>query len=46
MAELTEQIKQNAEKIAEILAKGHDCEIRKSKNGISVAEISKRVVVR
>lgn len=46
MAELTEQIKQNAEKIAEILSKGYDCEIRKSKNGISVAEISKRVVVR
>ena len=46
MAELTEQIKQNAEKIAEILAKGHDCEIRESKNGISVAEISKKVVVR
>lgn len=43
---LSEQIKQNAEKIAEILSKGKDVEIRKSKDGVSVAEVSKKVVVR
>lgn len=43
---LTEQIKQNADKIADILSKGKDVEIRKSREGISVAEISKKVVVR
>lgn len=43
---LAEQIKQNADKIADILSKGKDVEIRKSREGISVAEISKKVVVR
>ena len=43
---LTEQINQNADKIADILSKGKDVEIRKSREGISVAEISKKVVVR
>lgn len=43
---LIEQIKQNAEKIAEILEKGKDVEIRKSKNGVSIAEVSKKVVLK
>ena len=43
---LTENIKDNAEKIAEILYSGKDVEIRKNKTGISIAEISKKVVKR
>jgi hypothetical protein len=46
MAQLSEQIKQNADKIAEILVRGKDVEIRKSKDGISIAAISKKVVQR
>lgn len=30
--------------IARILIKGRDCEIRKSANGVSIAEVSKKVV--
>jgi len=30
--------------IVRILMKGKDCEIRKSANGVSIAEISKKVV--
>lgn len=43
---LTEQIKQNADKIADILSKGKDVELRKSANGVSIAEVSKKVVAR
>ncbi len=42
--ELTEQIKQNAEKIAEILTTGNDCELRKDKNGLKIIEVRKTVI--
>lgn len=32
--------------IAKIIARGKDCEIRKSANGVSIAEVSKKVIVR
>lgn len=32
--------------IIRILLKGKDCEIRKSKDGVSIAEISKKIVAR
>ncbi len=35
-----------AETIANIIAKGKDVELRKTPNGISVCEVSKRVVTR
>lgn len=35
-----------SEEIAKSIAKGKDVELRKSANGISVAEISKKVVAR
>ena len=37
---------QNAETMAKSLSKGKDLEIRKSQNGVSVAEVDKKVVVR
>lgn len=43
---LTEQIKQNADKIADIIAKGSDCELRKDKNGLKIIEVRKSVVER
>ena len=43
---LTESIKDNAEKIADILYCGKDVEIRKSRTGISIAEGSKKVVAK
>lgn len=46
----TEKIKlaiiENAETMAKSLSKGKDLEIRKSQNGVSVAEVDKKVVVR
>lgn len=36
----------NADTIAKALTRGRDVEIRKSASGISVAEISKRVVAK
>lgn len=44
--ELKLKIEECAEQIAKSLYKGKDIEIRKSANGISVAEISKKVVKR
>lgn len=44
--ELKLKIEECAEQIANSLCKGKDIEIRKSANGISVAEISKKVVRR
>jgi len=44
--EMKLKIEECAEQIAESLCKGKDIEIRKSTNGISVAEISKKVVRR
>ena len=43
---LTESIKDNAEKIADILYRGKDVEIRKYRTGISIAEVSNKVVAR
>lgn len=40
---LTEDIKKKAEKIADILYRGKDVEIRRSKTGITIAEVSKKV---
>lgn len=37
---------ENAEIMAKALSKGKDLEIRKSANGVSVAEVDKKVVVR
>lgn len=43
--QIKEQIIEKSDVIAEILSKGKkDIELRKSANGVSVAEISKRVV--
>lgn len=42
--EIKLKIIEQAENMAKILAKGKDCEIRKSANGVSVAEVSKKVV--
>lgn len=44
--EIKIRIEELAGIIAEILCKGKDCEIRKSKDGVTVAEIGKKVVVR
>lgn len=43
---LSEQIIKNADKISKILSRGKDVEIRKSATGISVSEVSKKVVIR
>lgn len=39
-------IVENADKMAKALLKGKDLEVRKSVNGISIAEVDKKVVVR
>lgn len=44
--ELKLKVIENAEKIAEAIHRGKDVEIRKSSTGISVAEVSKKVVAR
>lgn len=44
--ELKLKVIENAETIAKAVHSGKDVEIRKSKTGISVAEISKKVVAR
>lgn len=44
--EIKIRIEELAEIIAEILCKGKDCEIRKSKDGVTVAEVSKTVKAR
>lgn len=44
--ELKLKIEECAEQIAKSLCKGKDVEIRKSHTGISVAEISKKVMKR
>ena len=45
--QIKEQIIEKSDVIAEILSKGKkDVELRKSANGVSVAEVSKKVVVR
>ena len=44
--EIKLKIIENADKIAKIIVGGSDCEIRKSKNGVSIADISKKIVVK
>lgn len=44
--ELKLKIMELSEVIAKIIAKGHDVELRKSATGVSVAEVSKKVVSR
>jgi len=44
--EIKLKIIEQAENMAKILTKGKDCEIRKSANGVSIAEISKKIVAR
>lgn len=44
--EIKVKIEELAGQIARIIAKGHDVELRKSVNGVSVAEVSKKVVSR
>ena len=42
--EIEQRIAERAAEIADIILHGKDCEIRKSKDGISIAEISKKVI--
>lgn len=42
--EIERKIIENAGQMARILVKGKDCEIRKSASGVSVAEITKKVI--
>lgn len=42
--ELEKHICEKSAQIAKIILRGKDCEIRKSKDGISIAEISKKVI--
>ena len=44
--ELKVKIIEQAEAIAKAISRGKDVEIRKTSSGISVAEVSKKVVVR
>lgn len=42
--ELKLKIEEKATEIAEILAKGYDCEIRTSPNGVAIIKVKKEVV--
>lgn len=44
--EIKLKIEELSSVIAKAIAKGKDVELRKSANGLSVAEVSKKVVVR
>lgn len=44
--EIKVKIIEQAETIAKAISRGKDVEIRKSANGVSIAEISKKVVSR
>lgn len=44
--ELVAKVVQQAETIAKAISRGKDVELRKSASGISVAEITKRVISR
>lgn len=44
--EIKLKIIEQAETIAKSIAKGKDVELRKSANGVSVAEVSKKVIAR
>ena len=42
--ELKLKLEEKIEEMAEILAKGNDCELRTSPNGIAVIKVNKEVV--
>ena len=42
--ELKPKIEEKLEEMAEILAKGNDCELRTSPNGVAVIKVKKEVV--
>lgn len=42
--ELKLKLEEKLEEMAEILAKGNDCEIRTSPNGVAVIKVKKEVV--
>lgn len=42
--ELKLHLEEKLEEIAEILAKGYDCEIRTSPNGVAIIKVKKEVV--
>ena len=44
--QIRQSLNENIEIMAKSLAKGKDLEIRKSVNGVTVAEVDKKVVVR
>lgn len=44
--QIRQSLNENIEVMAKSLAKGKDLEIRKSQNGVTVAEVDKKVVVR
>lgn len=44
--EIKLKIIEQAETISKIIAHGKDVELRKSANGVSVAEVTKKVIVR
>ena len=44
--ELKLKVIEHAEKIASALSKGKDVELRRSANGVSIAEITKKVIAR
>lgn len=44
--ELKRKVIEHADQIAAALSKGRDVELRKSANGVSVAEVTKRVISR
>ena len=44
--EIKLKVIEQAENIARAICKGKDVELRRSANGVSIAEVSKRVVVR
>lgn len=46
MEEIAEKVKSSADIIAEALKKGYDVEIRLSRDGISIREVAKKVIVR
>ena len=46
MDELKQEIVNKAQIICDLLKKGSDVEIRRSKDGVTVAEVKKKVVAR
>lgn len=42
--ELKNSVIQKAEKIAEVLSKNNDCELRTSPNGVAVIKVKKEVI--